>query len=56
MHDRPRALLTAMFDAAVAAADPMRCVPRHLPRDGPIPCPTGRERWRPSIFSMRWRV
>ncbi len=33
MHDRPRALLTAMFDAAVAAADPMRCVPRHLPRD-----------------------
>ncbi|KQW76314.1 glycerate kinase [Methylibium sp. Root1272] len=29
-HD-PRALLRAMFDAAVAAAQPALCVPRHLP-------------------------
>ena len=29
----PRALLTAMFEAAVAAADPMLCVPAHLPTD-----------------------
>ncbi len=35
MLDAPRALLTAMFDAAVAAADPMRCVPAHLPPEGP---------------------
>ena len=27
------ALLTAMFEAAVAAADPMLCVPAHLPTD-----------------------
>lgn len=27
----PRALLKAMFDAALAAADPLRCVPPHLP-------------------------
>lgn len=31
----PRALLTAMFDAAVAAADPMHCVPAHVPQDVP---------------------
>ena len=33
MHPTPRTLLTALFDAAVAAADPMLCVPQHLPRD-----------------------
>ncbi len=33
MTSSPRALLTAMFEAAVAAADPMLCVPRHLPTD-----------------------
>jgi len=27
----PRQLLRAMFDAAIAAAQPARCVPRHLP-------------------------
>ncbi len=27
----PRALLRRLFDAAVAAADPLRCVPPHLP-------------------------
>ena len=27
----PRDLLRAMFDAAVAAAEPARCVPPHLP-------------------------
>ena len=31
MHD-PGTLLRAMFDAAVAAADPLLCVPRHLPQ------------------------
>lgn len=35
MNHPPRTLLTAMFDAAVAAADPMFCVPAHLPRDVP---------------------
>ena len=35
MTHPPRALLTAMFDAAVAAADPMLCVPAHLPQDVP---------------------
>ncbi len=33
MTSSPRALLTAMFEAAVAAADPMLCVPRYLPTD-----------------------
>jgi glycerate 2-kinase len=33
----PRALLRSLFDAAVAAADPMRCVPAALP-----PNPSGR--------------
>ena len=33
MDRSPRDLLTAMFDAAVAAADPMLCVPDHLPRN-----------------------
>jgi glycerate 2-kinase len=33
----PRALLRRMFDAAVAAAQPSRCLPRHLP-----PAPRGR--------------
>jgi glycerate 2-kinase len=27
----PRRLLRAMFDAAIAAAQPALCVPRHLP-------------------------
>lgn len=31
----PRGLLRAMFDAAVAAADPARIVPRHLPEPPP---------------------
>lgn len=31
MKPCPRDLLTAMFEAAVAAADPMLCVPQHLP-------------------------
>ena len=30
-HDADQALLRAMFDAAVAAADPARCLPPHLP-------------------------
>ena len=29
----PRAILHRLFDAAVAAADPKRCVPPHLPAD-----------------------
>src|SRR5262247_4601596 len=33
----PRALLRSLFDAALGAADPARCVPPHLP-----PPPTGR--------------
>lgn len=33
----PKTLMRQMFDAAVAAADPMRCVPAHLP-----PRPKGR--------------
>ncbi len=33
MDRTPRDLLTAMFEAAVAAADPMLCVPQQLPRD-----------------------
>lgn len=33
MDASARALLRAMFDAAVAAADPLLCVPRHLPED-----------------------
>ena len=33
MTSSPSALLTAMFEAAVAAADPMLCVPAHLPKD-----------------------
>ena len=35
--DSPRALLQAMFEAAIAAAQPARCVPPHLP-----PRPAGR--------------
>jgi hydroxypyruvate reductase len=35
MTSAPRALLRAMFDAAVAAADPLVCLPPHLPRDRP---------------------
>jgi hydroxypyruvate reductase len=35
--DQPRALLRALFDAALAAADPRQAVPRHLP-----PAPAGR--------------
>src|SRR5689334_3481780 len=31
MKDAPKALLRRMFDAAVAAAQPARCVPPHLP-------------------------
>ena len=30
-RDKIRQLLTAMFDAAVAAAQPARCIPPHLP-------------------------
>jgi hydroxypyruvate reductase len=30
--DEARAFLRRLFDAAIAAADPMRCVPPHLPR------------------------
>ena len=33
MDRTPRDLLNAMFEAAVAAADPMLCVPDHLPTD-----------------------
>ena len=33
-----RALLASLFDAAVASADPLRCVPPHTP----VPAPTGR--------------
>src|SRR5580692_13014003 len=33
----PRSLLTAMFHAAIASAQPAVCVPRHLP-----PAPRGR--------------
>ena len=29
--DSPRPLLRAMFDAAIASAQPSRCVPAHLP-------------------------
>jgi hydroxypyruvate reductase len=36
-HPEPRTLLRAMFDAAVAAAQPALCLPRHLP-----PPPRGR--------------
>ena len=32
-----RSILRAMFDAAVAAADPARCVPPHLPRGNALP-------------------
>ena len=31
MHGSPRHLLTAMFEAAVAAASPAKCLPAHLP-------------------------
>ena len=37
MTENPRAFLRRLFDAAVAAADPMRCVPAALP-----PKPAGR--------------
>jgi glycerate 2-kinase len=37
MIESPRALLRRMFDAAVAAADPAKCLPPHLP-----PPPKGR--------------
>ncbi|PPR76099.1 MAG: putative hydroxypyruvate reductase [Alphaproteobacteria bacterium MarineAlpha3_Bin4] len=33
--DNPAELLRAMFDAAVAAADPLKCVPPHLPEPPP---------------------
>ena len=33
MTDTSRSLLRAMFDAAVDAADPLHCVPAHLPSD-----------------------
>ena len=32
MAPDPRALLRSMFDAAIAAAQPARCIPPHLPR------------------------
>ncbi|PKO37770.1 MAG: glycerate kinase [Betaproteobacteria bacterium HGW-Betaproteobacteria-6] len=32
-HAHPRDLLRRLFDAAIAAADPARCVPAHLPAD-----------------------
>ena len=32
MHDNPAELLRAMFDVAVATADPAVCIPPHLPR------------------------
>jgi glycerate 2-kinase len=35
--ESPRTLLRAMFDAAIAAAQPAFCLPRHLP-----PRPAGR--------------
>jgi hydroxypyruvate reductase len=35
MTSAPRTLLRAMFDAAVAAADPLVCLPPHLPRERP---------------------
>ena len=34
---RQRTLLRSLFDAAVAAADPARCVPPHLPRVDQLP-------------------
>lgn len=34
MND-PRAFLRRLFDAAIAAADPARCLPPHLPKPGP---------------------
>ena len=36
-YSRQRTLLRSLFDAAVAAADPARCVPPHLPRGDQLP-------------------
>ena len=32
MTENPRNILTALFDAAIAAADPQRCIEAHLPQ------------------------
>ena len=43
----PRRLLRAMFDAAIAAAQPALCVPRHLP--APPEGPAGGDRRRQGV-------